>query len=186
MLDAVFHQRLQQDAGHNDVECVWIKMLVDTQLVPAKADYFDIEIVIDKFDLFEKLNKLLMLAQQPTQDLGELQNQLTRTVGIKTHQRRNGIQRIKKKVRIDLALQRVQARFQQKPLLLFQLHLDARVVPNLDGNRDDRDYCGKPSKQGPWSRNKDSEQSFRPRIRQLNAAALQANHNHEPNSLPTT
>src|SRR5260370_41618821 len=99
MLDAVFHQRLQQDAGHNDVECVWIKMVVDTPLVPAKADYFDIEIVIVKFDLFAKLNKLIMLAQQPTQDLRELKNQFACAAGIKAHQRRKGIQCMHKTVR---------------------------------------------------------------------------------------
>src|SRR5258708_35987848 len=115
-------------------------MFVDAELVPAKADYLDIEIVVDKFDLFAKLDELIVFAQQAAQDLRELQDQLTRAVGIKTDQRRNRVQRVKQKVRIDLALQRVQARFEQKPLLLFQLHLNPRVVPDLHRNRDGRNH----------------------------------------------
>src|SRR5258708_15568011 len=186
VLDAVLHQRLQQDAGDNDVERVRIEMFVDAQLVPAKADYFDIEIVVDKFDLFAKLDELIVFAQQAAQDLRELQDELTRAVGIKTDQRRNRVQRVKQKVRIDLALQRVQARFEQKPLLLFQLRRNARVVGGLDRNGDGSDHSGETREDGPRrvSGNVYSKQTLRPRIGQLDAAGLQRDDDEKESRLP--
>src|SRR5262245_61097461 len=44
---------------------------------------------------------------------------------------------------IDLALQRIQARLQKKPLLLFQLNLDSGGIPDFDRNCHRRDRSGK-------------------------------------------
>ena len=57
-----------------------------------------------------------------------------RQVRIVANQRRNGIERIEQEMRIDLAGERVHARLEQQLLVLLEVHLDARVVPNLDGH----------------------------------------------------
>ena len=57
-------------------------------------------------------------------------------IGIEANQRRNGIQRVEQEVRIDLAGERVHARLQQQLLVLLEIHLDARVVPDFQRRRD--------------------------------------------------
>src|ERR1051326_5793933 len=89
VLDAVFHERLQKDCGDHDVERFRVKVLVDAQLVAAKADNFDIEIIVDELNLIAQLHKLIMFAQQAAQNLEELNDQFTSAVGIKAHQRRD-------------------------------------------------------------------------------------------------
>ena len=51
VLDGIFHQRLQQHAGHHHVERIRIEFFHHFQLVAAKADDFDIEIVVDEINL---------------------------------------------------------------------------------------------------------------------------------------
>src|SRR5437016_10179089 len=153
-------------------------MLVDAQLLPAKSHHLDVEVIVDELDLFTKLHKLIMLAQQPAQDLGELQNQLPRQIRIKTYQRRDGIQRVKQKMRIDLALQGVKPGFEQQLFLLFQLHLDARIVPDLDGNGDGRHHGGKNRKQRHRGCNVNGKEPVRSDVVQLHSGSLQG-HDHE-------
>src|SRR5438270_503972 len=84
MLNAVFHQRLQKDGRDHDVQGLRIKMLVYPQLVTAKTHHLDIKVVVHELNLLAQLHELIVLAQQPAQDLGELYDQLTRAVRIKT------------------------------------------------------------------------------------------------------
>ena len=87
-------------------------------------------------NLFAQRNESVGLTQQPSQNIRQLHDQLARRIRIEPHQRRNRVQRVEQEVRIDLALQRLHARLHQQALLLFQLHLDARVVPDLQRNAD--------------------------------------------------
>ena len=141
----------KQDCRNHDVERFRIKVFIDAKLVAAKAHHFDIEIVVNEFNFIAQLDKFIMLAQQAAQDLGKLQDQFARAVGIKAHQRRNRVQRVEQKMRIDLALQRVKTRFQKQALLLFQLHLNACEVPDLDWDRDGCHRGGNDRQQGHWT-----------------------------------
>ena len=79
-----------------------IDFFEDLQLVAAEADHFDIEIVVDEFDLFAQRHESFVLAQQPAQNIRELQHDAASHVRIKTNQRRNGVESVEKEVRIDL------------------------------------------------------------------------------------
>ena len=56
--------------------------------------------------------------------------------GIDADQGGNRVQRIEEKVRIDLAGEGFEARLNQQPFLLFELDFVARVVPDLERERD--------------------------------------------------
>ena len=65
--------------------------------------------------------EVLVLAQQPAQDIRELVDHRARLLRVGADQRRDGVQRIEQEVRIDLVAKRVHARLQQQPPLLFEL-----------------------------------------------------------------
>ena len=134
VLDGIFHHRLEKHAGNEGFESVLVNFLKNLQLVAAEADHFDIEIIVDEFEFFAQGDKGLMLAQEAAQDIGELQDHAAGHVRIETDERRNCVQRVEKKMRIDLAGERVHARFQEKLLVLLEVHLDARVVPDFYGH----------------------------------------------------
>src|SRR5208282_1086854 len=46
VLDAVLNERLQQNAGHQDLERAWVDVFFDAQLVGAEADNFDVEVIV--------------------------------------------------------------------------------------------------------------------------------------------
>ena len=79
----------------------------------------------------------VVILEQCAQDVGELHGHFAGQFGLDADQRRDGVERVEEKVRIDLALQGVEARFEQQMLLFFELHLDAQSVPDLDRDADD-------------------------------------------------
>src|SRR5262249_40209399 len=149
MLDRVFHEWLQQHAGHDYIERCRIEFLHHLQLFPAETHNLDVEIVVDKFQFFPQRPERLAAAQQPSQDRRELENHVTRRVRIEASQRRKRVQGIEQEVGIDRILQGSQARMQQKALLLLQLDLKANAVEDLDldpdrCNRRGIDQCPDP------------------------------------------
>src|SRR5262245_17337050 len=86
MLQAVFYERLQQHGRDNHVERVRIQVFVNAQLVAAKADYFDVQVVVNELDLFAQLDELVVFAEQAAENLGEFDDQLASAVGIESHQ----------------------------------------------------------------------------------------------------
>ncbi len=139
MLNGVLDQRLQQHAGNHDIERCRIKFLDHTQFVPPESDNFDVEIVVDKFELFPQGRKRFAAIKQPPQNRRQLEDHVARRVGIKAHQRRNRIQSIEQEVRIDLILQRLHAGVQQQALLLLEFDLNAYAVEDLEFDSDRRD-----------------------------------------------
>src|SRR5215468_8010196 len=89
VLHAVLHQRLKQHAGDNDVQSLRIQVFADAQLFAAEADDLDVQIIVNEFNFFAELHKIVVLAQLPAQNFGKLHNEFTRAVRIKTNQRRN-------------------------------------------------------------------------------------------------
>ena len=151
MLDGVLHDRLQQHAGHKGLERALVHVLEDLQIVAAEASHFDVQIIVDKTELFVERHEGLVLAQQAAKDIAQLQDDDARQVGIIANQRRDRIERVEQEMRIDLAGERVHARLQQQLLVLLEIHLDARVVPDLDGNGDGHHRSQQEQRDGPAS-----------------------------------
>ena len=132
MLQGVFDDRLQEHAGHKRVQGILIYVLENLQIVAAKAGYFDIQIIVDKIEFLLQSHKSVVLAQKPAENIAQLQHHHAGLVRVIANQRSDRIQRVEKKVRIDLAAERGHAGFEQQLLMLFEVHLDPRVIPNLD------------------------------------------------------
>src|SRR5580698_936413 len=131
MLNCVLDDRLQQHAGHERVERLLIDFLENLELVAPKADDLDVQIIVDEIKLFPQRNEGLMLPQQPPQNIGKLQHHAASHVRIEADQGGDSVQRVEKEMGIDLAGQGVHARLEQVLLVLLEVHLDARVVPDL-------------------------------------------------------
>ena len=113
MLDGIFHQRLQEHAGNHAVERARLDLFHHSQLLRAKAHHFDIEVIVNKFQLLTQSKEGLRLAQKAAQNVGQLHDEQPGSIGFHPHQRGNGIQCVEKKMRIDLALQCLHTRLQQ-------------------------------------------------------------------------
>ena len=113
-----------------------IDLFFDAQLVGAEAHHFNIEIIVGKAQLVAQRNIGVVILEQRAQNIGQFHRHFARQLRLHAHQRGNGVERIEKKMRIDLALQRIEPSFKQQPLLFFELHLDAQGIPHLDGNAD--------------------------------------------------
>ena len=142
VLDGILHQRLQQHAGHHDVERSGIQFLPHPQLVAPEANHFDIEIVVDELHFLAQRDKGVTAVQQAAQDVRQFDDHDARGVRIEAHQRRHRVQGVEQEVRIDLVLQRFHAGVQQHALLLFQLDLNADAVPDLEFNANDGHRAG--------------------------------------------
>ena len=136
MLDAVLDERLQQDAGHQNLERARIDLLFHAQLVGAEADHLDVEIIVGKLQLLAQRNVGVMVLEQGAQNVGQLDGHLAGQLRLAAHQRGDGVERIEEEMGIDLALQGVKAGFKQQPLLLFKRHLDAQRIPDLERDAD--------------------------------------------------
>ena len=99
MLDRVFHQRLQQHAGHHHIERCRLQFLHHSQLVAAEAHDFNVEIVVDELEFFVQRDKGVAAVQQSPQNRGQLDDQFARRIRIKAHQRRNRVQSVEQEVR---------------------------------------------------------------------------------------
>ena len=75
-----------------------------------------------------------MLLEQGAQNVGQLDDHLPCQLRLHAHQRGDGVQSVKQKMRVDLALQGIEPGLEQQALLLFELHLDAQRVPHLERN----------------------------------------------------
>src|SRR5207253_4093569 len=125
------HQRRQEHAANQAGERARLDLFHHSQLLRAETHHFDIEVIVNKFQLLTQSKEGLRLAQKAAQNVGQLHDEQPGSIGFHPHQRRNGIQRVEKKMRIDLALQRLHARLQQQTLMLFQLQLHPRRVPDF-------------------------------------------------------
>ena len=77
-------------------------MFHNFEVFAAKTSNLDVQIIVDELQLLAERHKRFVLAQQPAQNVAELQHDLTRRVRVKTDQRRHGVQRVKEKMRINL------------------------------------------------------------------------------------
>ncbi len=120
VLDGIFNHGLKQHAGDECLESLVVNFLEDLKFVAAKADDFDVEIIVDELELFAQRDEGFVLAQEAAENVRKLQDHAAGHVRIEANQRGNGVQRVEKEMRIDLAGERVHARFQQKLLILLR------------------------------------------------------------------
>ena len=76
VLDAVFDKRLQENAGHEDVERPRIDFFFDMQLVGAEADHLDVEVVVGEAEFVAEGNVGVVILEQRAQNVGELHGHL--------------------------------------------------------------------------------------------------------------
>ena len=140
MLQAVLDNRLQQHVGHKRFQRRVVDVLHNFQIFAAEPRHFDVQIIVDELQFLAERHKRFVLAQQSAQNVAQLQHHAASRVRVETNQRGHRIQRVEKKVRIDLPRQRVHARLQQELLVALELHFVARVVPDFQrcGHRHQR------------------------------------------------
>ncbi len=184
MLDGIFHQRLQQHAGNHHVERGGIEIPHNIQLVPPETQHFNIEIVIDELKLFPQRGECFASIEQAAKNGSQLENHVPRGFRVNPDQRRNRIQRVKQKVRIDLVLQRLHARMQQQSLLLLEFDLNPNAVEDfqLDSNGDHR--SGVNSSFHPQVGTLQAENRMRKIARPFHLHKTQSNDGREKHDLP--
>jgi hypothetical protein len=72
VLDRVFDHGLKQHAGNESLQSVLVNFLENLQLVAAEADHFDVEVIVDEFELFAQRDEGFVLAKQAAQNVGKL------------------------------------------------------------------------------------------------------------------
>src|SRR4029077_15478126 len=63
VLDGIFDQRLQQHAGDHDVQGMRIEFFDYAQFVTAKADDFDVEVIVDELQFLVQRDKRIGAVQ---------------------------------------------------------------------------------------------------------------------------
>ena len=136
VLDAVFDQRLQDHARHEDVERVAGRSAFCTRScgpkrITSMSRYSSIGVEL----LAQRDELLLARAAAGGAAPTAAGSTIARRLGLRADQRRDRGQRVEQEVRVDLARERRDLGRQQQLLLLLQPVLDARVVPDLDRRR---------------------------------------------------
>ncbi len=125
----------------------------------------------------------VVIFEQRAENVGQLDGHFASEFGFDADQRSDGVEGVEEKVRVDLALQGVEARFEQEALLFFELQLHAQGVPDFDGDADDdgrgeQDECLQPP-----LRSEQSEQPTGKEVRQPGAAGFGRNDKKEHEEL---
>src|SRR5712664_3135165 len=136
VFQTILHNRLEEHAGDKGLEGLFAELLDDFEIVAAEAGHFDVQIIVDELQFFAERHEGLMLAEEPSQNIAEFEHHAARGIRINADKRRNGVERIEQKVRIDLAGERVHSGLQQELLVPLEVHLDARVVPYFQRGSD--------------------------------------------------
>ncbi len=108
----------------------------------AKADALDVEVVVGEVELFAEGDEGVAVAEEDAEDVRELDDHLAGEVGLGADERGDGVEGVEEEVRVDLALQGVEAGFEQEAGLLFELVLDADGVPDFERDADDDRRAG--------------------------------------------
>ena len=84
----------------------------------------------------------VVVLEKRAQDVRQLDDQLAGLLGAKADERSNGVEGVEEKVRVDLALQSVETRFEQQAFLLFEASFGADGVPDLERDADHHRRAG--------------------------------------------
>ena len=86
VLDRVFHQRLQDHAGHDRVERVGADLFFHLQL-RAEPDDLDVEVFVDRLELLAQRDEMIAAAEQTPQQTGEFHDDRARRLRLRADQR---------------------------------------------------------------------------------------------------
>ena len=87
VLDRVLDERLEDEARHDHVERVRVDLLVDVQLRPEPDD-FDVQVLVDRLELFAQRDEVIRASQEPPQQARQLRHEHPRRFGLRADQRR--------------------------------------------------------------------------------------------------
>ncbi len=137
VFDGVFDQGLEQDAGHESIQGVRQDLFDDAEFFTAEPDDFNVEIIVGKTQLVSEGNEGIVIPEHGAEQVGQLDNHQARFIGALTDERGDGVERVEEKMRIDLALQGIEAGFEDEAFLFLELDLDTECVPDLERDADD-------------------------------------------------
>src|SRR5688572_13018270 len=119
VLDGVFDERLQQKVGDQRVQRLGLDVEYHRQTI-AEPRLFDFQVLREEIELLLQRHFLHAHAlQRHAEQIAQPRDHRVGGVDIAMHQRRNGVQRVEQKVRLHLALQGMQPRFNEPR---FKLH----------------------------------------------------------------
>ncbi len=101
------------------------------QLFCAKADDFNVEIVVGEAELVAQRDVGVVILEERAQDVGKFYGHFAGELWPDADQRGDGVERIEEEVRIDLALEGIEPGLKQKTFLLFELHFHAKGCSTL-------------------------------------------------------
>ncbi len=154
MANGVFNQWLQDHGGHHHVQRGRVDFLDHPKLVAPETHDLNVQVIGDEVEFLPQGRKVGLRLEPPPQDVGEFHQHLACGAWVQPDQRRDGIERVEEKMRVDLADQAVHAGLDEAPFLLFQFPLNAGVVPDAQRKRHG-DSRGK------------KDQDFRPQTRRI-------------------
>ena len=94
MANGIFYDGLQQHAGHHGIQGLLVYLFGKGEFFRAETHHLNVQVVVDKFQFLPQPHKVFLLAQQPAQDSGELDQQTARRLGVDPGQGANRIQGI--------------------------------------------------------------------------------------------
>ena len=130
MLHRIFNQRLNQERRNHQVFYLGFNIQFNTHAIFAETRHLKREIAHGLLDLARQRNQIRRIVQRTAVEHRELTQQNARFVGISAHERRDSINSVEQKMRVNLALQRFQLHAGGKLLLAFQ-----RLCRKLCGNK---------------------------------------------------
>ena len=125
VFDGVFHQRLQDQAGKVEIQV--IRQVVSHFKALPETGHFNVNISLDMPDLLAEIDEYAFVVQAVPVIFSQIDDQVFGFFRVAPAVVTDGVQRVKKKVGIDLCLQYLNFRFRKQDGLLFQL-----VDINLD------------------------------------------------------
>src|SRR5262245_1738714 len=104
MFDGVLDEWLKNHARDDQVGRAGFNLLTDLQF-RTEPDDLDVEIFVDRVELFAERHEVLVTAKEAAEQSRQLVYQRSRRLRLRSNQRRNRRERVEQEVRIDLALE---------------------------------------------------------------------------------
>src|SRR5277367_2358119 len=128
MASGILHQRLNHHGRHENVANVFVDDLFKTKPI-AKANSLDGQVMVQKRKLLEQRNQLtLVRVQAQAKEASEMLDHVACANRIGLDLRRDCVQRIEKKMRLQLHSKRVQTSLGEVPFQPLQAQLTGNIV----------------------------------------------------------
>ena len=136
MANRILDKRLQENVRHCRIERVGMDVELDPQAL-SKPRLLNLQVLFQEVEFLLQRNFLRpdALERQPEQ-VAELREHRIGRFSIAVHQRRDRMQRVEEEVRVQLALERLQARLREPRLELRGCELALPALPCGNRSRD--------------------------------------------------